>query len=43
VEVKGSRISIQGQPTIIACEVKKGNNVLKLRDDRGMPLWAGPR
>jgi len=43
VEVNGSRISLQGQPTIIAAEVKKGNNVLKLRDDRGIPLWAGAR
>jgi len=30
-------------PTVIAQEVKKGGKVLKLRDDRGMPLWAGPR
>ena len=43
VEVKGSRLSIQGQPTIIASEVIKGDNVLKLRDTGGMPLWAGPR
>jgi hypothetical protein len=43
VEVKGSRLSIQGQPTIIAQEVKKGDKVLKLRDDKGGPLWTGPR
>jgi len=43
VEVKGSRLSIQGQPTIIAQEVKKGDKVLKLRDDKGMPLWTSPR
>jgi len=43
VEVKGSRLSIQGQPTIIAQEVKKGDQVLKLRDDKGAPLWTGPR
>jgi hypothetical protein len=43
VEVKGSRLSIQGQPTIIAQEVKKGDKVLRLRDDKGAPLWLGPR
>jgi len=43
VEIKGSRISIQGQPTIIAAAVKKGDQVLRLRDDQGLPLWAGPR
>jgi hypothetical protein len=43
VEVKGSRLTIQGQPTIIAAEVKKGGQTLKLRDDKGTPLWLGPR
>jgi hypothetical protein len=43
IEVKGSRMLIQGQPTIIAQEVKKGDTVLKLRDDKGAPLWLGPR
>ena len=39
VEVKGSQLSIQGQPTFIAQEVKKGDRLLKLRDDQGGPLW----
>ena len=43
VEIKGSRLSIQGQPTVIAAEVKKGDQILKLRDDKGIPLWLGPR
>jgi hypothetical protein len=43
VEIKGSQLSIQGQPTFIAQEVKKGDRVLKLRDDQGGPLWTGPR
>ncbi|MHB8066666.1 MAG: DNA-binding protein [Desulfobaccales bacterium] len=43
VEVKGSRLSIQGRPTLIAQEVKKSDKVLKLRDDKGVPLWTGPR
>jgi hypothetical protein len=43
VEVKGAQLSIQGQPTFIAQEVKKGDRLLKLRDDQGTPLWTGPR
>lgn len=43
VEVTGARMAIQGQPAIIAAEVKKGDQILKLRDDKGIPLWAGPR
>ena len=39
IEVKGSRMSIQGQPTIIAAEVKKGDQVLKLRNADGVPFW----
>ncbi len=41
VEVTGSRVTYQGQPTIIAQEVKKGGQVLKLRDTAGVPAWAG--
>ncbi|MCX5891241.1 MAG: DNA-binding protein [Deltaproteobacteria bacterium] len=43
VEVTGSRIMYQGQPAIIAQEVKKGGQVLKLRDAAGVPAWAGQR
>jgi hypothetical protein len=43
VEVTGSRINYQGQPAIIAAEVKKGGQVLKLRDANGVPAWAGQR
>jgi CBS domain containing-hemolysin-like protein len=41
VEVKGSRVTVSGGPAIIAAEVKKGDAVLKLRDDNGFPAWAG--
>jgi alanine racemase len=41
VEVTGSRITYEGNPTIIAAEVKKGGQVLKLRDATGVPVWAG--
>ena len=43
VEVKGSRITFGGKPAIIAAEVKKGDEVLKLRDDTGFPVWSGWR
>jgi hypothetical protein len=43
VEVKGSRITFEGKPAIIAAEVKKGEQVLKLRDEKGFPVWSGWR
>ena len=43
VEVKGSRVTFNGKPAIIAAEVKKGDKVLKLRDDAGIPAWRGQR
>jgi hypothetical protein len=41
VEVTGSRITYEGKPTIIAAEVKKDGQTLKLRDAAGVPAWAG--
>ena len=43
VVIKGSRVMLQGQPALIAAEVKKGDGVLRLRDDAGVPMWAGWR
>jgi hypothetical protein len=43
IEVKGSRVTIAGKPVIIASEVKKGDDVLVLRDSNGIPAWAGWR
>ena len=43
IEVTGSRITYQGKPAIIAAEVKKGDELLKLRDENGIPYWAGWR
>jgi hypothetical protein len=28
---------------LIAAEVRKGNEMLRLRDDQGLPLWRGWR
>ena len=43
VQIKGSRITFEGKPAIIAAEVKKGDEVLQLRDETGVPKWSGWR
>jgi hypothetical protein len=43
IEIKGSRITFEGKPAIIAAEVKKGDELLKLRDENGLPVWSGWR
>ena len=43
VEVKGAKTTFAGKPAIIAAEVKKGDETLKLRDESGFPVWAGWR
>ncbi len=41
VTVKGSRITFEGKPTILAVTVTKGGATMNLRDDKGAPAWAG--
>ena len=43
VEITGSRVTVQGTPAIIAAEVKKGDQILRLRDEAGVPVWSGWR
>jgi len=43
VQVVGSRQTLDGQEVVIAKTVMKGNQLLRLRDDDGVPLWAGCR
>lgn len=43
IEVRGSRVTLDGQPAIIASDVTKGSQVLHLRDSNGVPAWAGWR
>jgi hypothetical protein len=43
VQVRGSRITFDGKPAIIAAEVTRGDETLKLRDEAGFPLWSGWR
>jgi hypothetical protein len=41
IEVRGSRITFEGKPAIIAAEVKMGDQSLKLRNEDGLPAWRG--
>jgi hypothetical protein len=39
--VAGSSGAARGADMVIAREIRKGDQVLTLRDARGIPLWAG--
>lgn len=39
VEVTGSRVTYAGKPALIAAEVKKGDQTMRLRTAGGLPLW----
>jgi hypothetical protein len=39
--VKGSRITFEGKPVILAVTVTKGGATTTLRDDAGRPAWSG--
>jgi len=41
VEIKGVRVTIQDQPILIASEIRRGTEFLKLRDENGIPVWSG--
>jgi hypothetical protein len=42
VEVRGSQITFNGKPAVIAVTVvKSGAGMLRLRDDDGTPRWSG--
>jgi hypothetical protein len=43
VAVTGVKTMRRGQDVFLAGEVKKDGAVLKLRDDQGVPVWAGWR
>ena len=43
VEVKGSRVTIAGEPAVIAAVVTKNEKTLVLRNDAGVPAWAGQK
>ena len=39
ITVTGSRITLDGRPAIVAADITKGNDLLKLRDDNAIPIW----
>ena len=39
ITVTGSRVTVDGKPAIIAAQVKKEDETLKLRDENGIPVW----
>jgi len=43
IEVTGSRVTWEGKTVLLAGEVKKGDDILKLRDPQGVPVWSGQR
>ncbi|MFQ5431218.1 MAG: DNA-binding protein [Nitrospinota bacterium] len=40
IEVTGSRVAMDGTDALIAVEIKKGNEILKLRDKSGAASWG---
>jgi DNA/RNA endonuclease YhcR with UshA esterase domain len=43
IEVTGSKVKYGDSDAIIAREIKKGDKVLTLRDEKGVPLWSTGR
>ena len=41
LEVVGSILDADGKSYMVARELKKGSKVVKLRDERGVPVWSG--
>jgi hypothetical protein len=41
VAVTGSQVTVRGEPFMLATTVKRGNEVLLLRDKDGAPEWLG--
>ena len=43
IQAKGSQITFENKPAVIAAEIEKGDDILRLRDNNGFPRWAGWR
>ena len=39
IKVTGSRVTMNGRSIIVAADVMKGNELLKLREANGVPVW----
>jgi hypothetical protein len=43
VRVTGSRVTLDGQPALIASEIQVGGRHARLRSEEGYPSWSGRR
>jgi hypothetical protein len=43
IDVRGSRVTFNDKPAIIAATITRGTDTLKLRSDNGIPLWSRGR
>jgi hypothetical protein len=43
VQVRGSKVEWDGSTVLLAREVKRGKEVMTLRNEQGIPLWSGGR
>jgi len=41
IQVTGSKVTWEGKPVILAAEVKKAGQIMKLREPDGTPAWSG--
>jgi hypothetical protein len=39
ITVTGSRLTMDGRSAIVAADVTRGNELLKLRENNGIPVW----
>jgi len=42
ITVKGSKVTFDGKPALIAQSIRRGGETIDLRDTSGKPLWSGP-
>jgi hypothetical protein len=43
LDILASRVTMAGEPVLLAREIKKGDRTWTLRDASGRPLWSGGR
>ena len=41
IAIIGSRINVNGEQAIVASQITKGNETLRLRNENGIPFWHG--
>lgn len=43
IDVRGARVTFQGEPVIMASVVTRGNQTMRLRDESGRPVWSAAK